>query len=367
MSIQLPFRYLEPTFFAGLLDDPVLLVRVRPLGSNLLFDCGQIHHLAKRVLTAIDAVFISHAHMDHWMGIDTIIRHLHASSKTIDIFGPPGLADKMSHKLASYDWNLAEDYWGSFRVHDIHPRLIESHLFSGPEGFSCRHLGKNPREDRIIFSNRMVQVESETCSHRVDSLIFRISERPLFRIDNRKLERLNLLPGPWLKELKHRYAHPDQGDKPLMALSRTPSGTIESPVTDVSGLCRQLMIPQEEHAIGYISDVGYTEENRQRINGLLKGVQLLVCETTFLSEAKGRARASSHLCSDDTNRLLADLRPNWFMPMHLSKTFNHRARELYSELNPPAGTRLLELPVHLTPTPLRAEMVPWNEYERRAN
>ena len=63
MGIQLPFRYLEPTFFAGLLDDPVLLVRVRPLGSNLLFDCGEIHHLAKRVLTAIEAIFISHTHM----------------------------------------------------------------------------------------------------------------------------------------------------------------------------------------------------------------------------------------------------------------------------------------------------------------
>ena len=110
MSIDLPFRYLEPTFFSGLLDDPVLLVRVRPLGSNLLFDCGQIHHLAKRILTSIDAVFISHAHMDHWMGIDTIIRHLHASSKTIDLFGPPGITDKLDHRLAAYDWNLAEEF-----------------------------------------------------------------------------------------------------------------------------------------------------------------------------------------------------------------------------------------------------------------
>ena len=34
------FRYLQPSFFAGLLDDPVLYIQVRPTGRGLLFDCG---------------------------------------------------------------------------------------------------------------------------------------------------------------------------------------------------------------------------------------------------------------------------------------------------------------------------------------
>lgn len=55
------FRYLEPTFFAGLFADPLLLVRVGPQGRNLLFDCNQLHHLAKRVLKGVEAIFISHA------------------------------------------------------------------------------------------------------------------------------------------------------------------------------------------------------------------------------------------------------------------------------------------------------------------
>jgi ribonuclease Z len=97
-----PFRYLEPTFFAGLFDDPLLLVRVRPSGRALLFDCGKMHHLAKRVYTSIDAIFISHAHMDHFMGMDSVIRHSHASPRTVDIFGPLGLSEKMAHKFACY-------------------------------------------------------------------------------------------------------------------------------------------------------------------------------------------------------------------------------------------------------------------------
>lgn len=362
MSIRLPFRHLEPTFFSGLFDDPVLLVRVRSLGSNLLFDCGKIHHMAKRVLTSIEAIFISHTHMDHWMGIDTVIRHLHASSKTIDLFGPPGIGDKLGHRLAAYDWNLAEDYWGSFRVHDIYPEKIESSLFSGPEGFARQSIGCQSRDDRIIFRNRLSQVEAETCNHRVDSLVFRINERPLLHIEKDKLEELGLIPGPWLKELKFRYSHPEHTGEPLLALRRTTTGSEEFPVSNVIELCQQVAHQQESPSIGYISDIGFTEDNLQQIISLLKDVELLVCECTFLREAKDKARASSHLCTDDVNQLLGELRPAFFLPMHLSKTYNRRSRELYSELELPSETRLIELPPHVTSAPLRPEMLEWQEY-----
>lgn len=33
------FRFLEPTFFAGLIDDPCLLIRDRPIHQSILIDC----------------------------------------------------------------------------------------------------------------------------------------------------------------------------------------------------------------------------------------------------------------------------------------------------------------------------------------
>ncbi len=135
MKVRFPFRNLEPVFFAGLIDDPIFLVRIRPTGRYLMFDCGQIHHLAKRILTGLDAVFVSHAHMDHWMGIDSVIRQVLASGRTIDLFGPPGMADKFEHKLSGYDWNLAEDYWCHFRVFEVFSDCLRCDLFPGPEHF----------------------------------------------------------------------------------------------------------------------------------------------------------------------------------------------------------------------------------------
>lgn len=59
MKIRFPFHNLVPTCFSGLLDDPLLLLRMRPNGHHLLFDCGQIHHLAKRTFTHLDTIFLS--------------------------------------------------------------------------------------------------------------------------------------------------------------------------------------------------------------------------------------------------------------------------------------------------------------------
>jgi ribonuclease Z len=357
--IRFPFRNLEPTFFAGLLDDPLLLVRVRPAGSNLLFDCGQLHHLAKRVLTALDALFISHTHMDHWMGIDSVIRHLHASPRTINLFGPPGLADKLQHKLSGYDWNLAEEHWASFSVHEIYPDRIDRWLFSGPKSFQRRSLSGQNRNDRVIYQTPHLQVSAETCEHRVPSLIYRVDEKPTFLVDSEKLEQLELVPGPWLGKLKRRFFRGAEGQADFKVLKRQGEEVYELGVADPEELTRQLQRPQQQASLGYISDIGFTLQNRNRICELMRGVDLLLCECTYLRAAKDKARTSFHLCSDDINQLLAELEPTYFLPMHLSKTYSRRTRELYQELDPPAGTTILQIPPQLTPRPLQIREIDW--------
>jgi ribonuclease Z len=361
MPISLPFRNLEPTFAAGLIDDPVLLVRIRPTGGCLMFDCGQIHHLAKRSLTCLDAVFISHAHMDHWMGIDSVVRHLHASSKVVDLFGPPGIADKFGHKLASYDWNLAEDYWGSFRVHEVFPDKICLHLFPGPERFCRQVLAVTPREEHApIYRTPYCQVFAQACEHRVASLVFRINETPGFSIDREKLSQHGLLPGPWLGELKRSFLRGGRPTGVLNILKKDAAGKPREVASgDLETLLRQIERPQRSAAIGYVSDVGFSAANCERILHCMQGVNLLVCECAFLKESKERARASHHLCTDDLNWLMEALRPDYLLPMHFSKTFSRRAADLYRELVPPPGTRLLQLPLRRTPRPLLVAEMGW--------
>ena len=141
---RLPFRYCEPAFFGGLLDDPLLFLRIRPEGRALLFDCGQIAHLAKRVVKPITAVFITHAHMDHIMGVPTLVRHHHASPLPVDLYGPPAIAERVAHLLQGFDWNLREPTWFTLRVHEIHHDRILHFRFPGSEGLAGTLTVRNP-------------------------------------------------------------------------------------------------------------------------------------------------------------------------------------------------------------------------------
>lgn len=351
MKKRLPFHYIEPAFFGGLLDDPLLFVRIRPLRRAILFDCGQISHLAKRVVKPVDTVFITHAHMDHIMGIPTLVRHHHASPRPMDIFGPPGFADRVHHLLNGFDWNLSEPTWFTLRVHEIHEDRILHYSFLGPEGFDSRFDGEEPRGGKEIWSCRYVSVEAELLDHKIPVLAFRINERPHFSIDQRRLEQQGLVPGDWILDLK-KSAWKGGMESPVVVPHRDGGEKRYDSTDDLDRLYAAIQGDLKPASIGYLCDVGWTEGNREKILGLLKGVTLLCTECAFLASNVDKARASFHLCTSDLNELLTQLSPDYLLPMHLSKSYLRRTDDLYKELYAPKGTTILQLPVHIVPAPL---------------
>ena len=352
------FHTIEPYVCSGLLDDPLLLVRVRPTGRSLLFDCGQMLHLAKRTLRSIDAVFVSHAHMDHFMGLDHLVRHTHVSSRPLDLYGPPGIAARVGHKLASYVWNLAEEWWRTIHVHEVHEDHIEHHQFAGARGFTGERLGSASRCGATIHVEAYVTVEAELCDHGLPVLVFRLTETEVFSIDPAALAREALHPGPWLRELKKRWQRGETGRGPLVVLRNTVDGPQDATIADDAALYRQLRSNRPAASIGYATDIGFSAGNRQRLQGLLADVSLFCCECTFLAEDVQKARASRHLCTTDVNQLAADLQPRTLLPLHLSKAYIRNPRALYRELKPPPATRLLELPDYVTARPLLLTELP---------
>jgi ribonuclease Z len=345
------FHSIEPYFCGGLLDDPLLLVRVRPTGRSLLFDCGQLHHLAKRTLRSIDAVFVSHAHMDHFMGLDHLVRHTHVSSRPLDLFGPPGIAQRVGHKLAGYDWNLAEPWWRTIHVHEIHADRIEEHRFAGARSFAGEALGSRPRCGPDIYRTPLVRVAAQLLDHGLPVLAFRLTEAEVFSIDPARLAAEGLQPGAWLRELKARWKTGTLDTRPLEVLRTAPHGAQSDSTPDAAALYDRLRADRPAASLGYLTDIGFSAANRRLMQDLFGGVSLLCCECTFLAADMDKARASHHLCSSDVNSLAAGIAPRALLPMHLSKAYVRQPQRLYDELAPPEGTRLLRLPAYLTPRP----------------
>lgn len=347
-----PFRFLEPTLFAGLIDDPLLLVRVRPLRESILFDCGEIHHMAKRVVKAVSALFITHAHMDHFMGFDAFVRHNHVSPKIFDIFGPPEIAGKIACKLAGYDWNLTEPDWCGFRVHEIHSVLNRAASLPGKDGFPCRPLDETPRTGTEIYGNTYMDVKAELCDHRIPALVFRATERPSFNLDVAKMGRLGVVRGDWLRRLKRGFYGGFTGQGPLLVPFRRGEGVLEEPVKDCRAFYDSIRGEEAPASIGYVTDIGASPENMEKVVAFMEGVTLLVCECTFLARDRDKALASFHLSTTDLNLLVERIRPRFVLPMHFSKSYGGRVNQLYEELEMPPGVTLLQLPEHLTPRPI---------------
>jgi len=350
-----PFRYIEPTFFSGLFDDPLLLIYVRPLGRCLLFDCGQMHHLAKRVLKSIDAIFVSHAHMDHFMGMDIFIRHSHVSPRTIDVFGPPGIARKMEYKFSAYDWNLADTFWGNFRVAEIDGHRITTTVYRGPDAFAPTPEGVRIGE---IYGNRFLKVESALCEHRIPVLAYRITETPAFMVDDARMAAAGVLKGAWIKDLE-RLFHTGTMEAASLTYHTGANGRVEEATTsDAAAFYERIRRMEEPASVGYLTDIGYSEENLERVERLLSGVTLLICECAFLAADQEKAAASRHLCTTNLNRLLERLRPRYVVPMHLSKGYLENSVGLYREIEPPPGVTVIKLPDRLTPRPIMTCEVP---------
>jgi ribonuclease Z len=82
-----------PTARRGL---PALLVRRG--GDRLLFDCGEgtQRQLVQTVgLPEIDAVFLTHFHADHWLGLPGMLKsfELRDRERPLTLFGPPGTTE----------------------------------------------------------------------------------------------------------------------------------------------------------------------------------------------------------------------------------------------------------------------------------
>ena len=81
---------------------PAILLRAG--GERILLDCGEgtQHQLLRSIgLPELDAIFITHLHLDHWLGLPGMIKtfDMRDRDRPLDVFGPPGLKQLFQQTL----------------------------------------------------------------------------------------------------------------------------------------------------------------------------------------------------------------------------------------------------------------------------
>ncbi len=323
-----------PSSFAAQLvndpfGDPALLVGLRWERRALLFDLGDLTAASPADLLKVSQVFVSHTHMDHFIGFDHLLRTILGRERTLQIFGPPGIVDNVAGKLAGYTWNLVEVYTLGFEVHEVHAGHVRATAFEAPRRWARRDAGDRPLAGPL-FADPHFSVDAAPLDHRVPSMAFALTERFHVNVLREPLEAMGLGVGPWLTEVKRllRAGAPDE--TPVRA-GGGGAGGADARELPLGELRRRIVRITRGQKLAYVADAIYSAPNIERIVALAKGADLFYCEAAFLDRDVSRSRDRYHLTARQAGALARAAEARRLIVFHHSPKYRQDPAALHAE------------------------------------
>lgn len=313
---------LRPRLLNGQTGDPALLVSMRWQGRAVLIDLGRIDRTPGAVLLPIEAVFVSHTHMDHFMGFDQLLRLFLAREGTLRLFGPTGIADCVQGKLAGYTWNLTDEYAFSIDVTEIDETTMTSCRFAAARKFAREPLGTVPF-DGVALEDTHFRVEAAPLDHKIVSMAYAVTERTHLNVRPDALEHAGLRPGPWLNVLKTavRGGRPDDFAIDVAPGDRRTMGALRDELLNVT--------PGQK--IAYVVDTLFSPANADRIVRLARGADVFFCESPFLDADLDQASKRYHLTAGQAGALARAAGARRLQVFHFSPRYEGRYGEIVAE------------------------------------
>lgn len=314
--------------------DPGLYVDFRFEKRALLFDLGDLSALPPRKLLRISDVFVSHAHMDHFCGFDRLLRICLGRGGGLRLYGPPGFAQQVAHKLAAYTWDLVAHYASDFvvEVRELGADgLLGGLRLRGRRSFEPEPLPPRPVQEGVLLEEPNFLVRTAVLDHGTPCLGFALEERTHFNVWRNRLAELGLPTGPWLQDLKAAVARNAPDETPVRAWWRDAGGLHER-LLALGPLKAEVLQPVPGEKIGYVTDVAFTAGNRRRIVALTANATQLFIESVFLEEDAAHAARKHHLTAHQAGAIARAAGARMVIPFHFSPRYSGRIDELRREL-----------------------------------
>lgn len=244
-----------------------------------LIDCGEATQIQlrrfKARFQAIDHIFISHLHGDHFFGLPGLLSSMHllGRKQELNIYCPEELKtiidaiNKVSETRLSYTIN-----W----------------KFTGDTGMD------------LLFEDDKVEVFSFPLRHRIFCTGFLFREKPLLRkIDKYKLEKLNISVAD-IQLLRKGYDVVNADGETV----KNAEATLDAP-------------PARSYA--YCSDTIYTPATVE----FVKNVDLLYHESTFLEDKADRAAKTYHTTARQAAEIARAANVKQLLLGHFSARYGH--------------------------------------------
>ena len=328
---------MRPRFFPmlvnGRLGDPALYVGFLMERRAMLFDLGDLHALTPRKILRLTDIFVSHAHVDHFIGFDHLLRTILGRGMRLRLWGPAGFADRVEAKLAGYTWNLV----GRFRddlVLDVTEvggaGTARAARFRLKNGFAREESGNAGLAGGVLLDEPSLRVRAAMLDHGIPCLAFALEETAHINVWPDRLARLGLATGPWLAELKAaiRAGRPDETPIAVRWRAAHPDSAPTLPL----GRLREVVSETPGQRIAYVTDAAPTEANARAVADLAGDADVLFIEAAFAATDAATAAERAHLTTAEAGRLARLAGVGRVEPFHFSARYGGDAVRMIREV-----------------------------------
>jgi ribonuclease Z len=314
----------------GPFGDPGLFVPFVFDKRAFLFDIGDIQSLDGRDVLKISHIFVSHTHIDHFIGFDRLLRICLGRDKTVHIYGPAGIHRNVEGKLAGYTWNLVQNYENRFvlNVSEVTPSRIHTQTYHCRDRFLLKSPPRTVPFSGKLLAEPSLSVSSEILDHDIPCLGFALTERFHVNIMKDRLTALGLPVGPWIGLFKKALF---EGRSPAMEIA-VPLGKDSEirryPLGELSADIARITPGQK---IAYVTDAADTPANREKIRRLALDADQLFIESAFLAEDREMAERKHHLTAHRAGALAGEAGARQFTLFHFSPRYTGREQVLIDE------------------------------------
>lgn len=330
---------MNPSFSSYLVNDvfgdPGLYVEVRWSKRALLFDLGQNDALGPTKLLRANDIFVSHTHMDHFIGFDAVLRVALGRGKTLRLYGPPGLITNVKGKLEGYTWNLVDGYPLSIEVHEFQADAVYRARFHATDGFAGHWDVPAPKPGQTVGSfpileDPMFTVRAVALNHRIPSFAYALQEQFHINVNKQKLHDAGLPVGSWLKDVKQYLWQGKSDDFHFMSTLyfEHHKQDLEFVLGDVRD--RFLTVTRGQKIV-YVVDARYDEENEAKIIDLARGADILYCEAPYLDRDAEKAEERYHLTARQAGLMARKAGVRDLIVFHFSPRYTGQGQELVRE------------------------------------
>lgn len=331
---------MTPSFSSYLVNDvfgdPGVYVEVRWSKRALLFDLGHNEVLGPTRLLRANDIFISHTHMDHFIGFDALLRVALGRGKTLRLYGPPGLIANVQGKLNGYTWNLVDGYPLAIQVREFHEGETRTATFLATDAFRIQEGAPDHWSQRgapgifPVLEDSMFTICAVALDHRIPSFAYSLQEQFHINVNKQKLHDAGLPVGSWLKDVKQYLweGKPDAFRFTATLYFEHRKQELEFVLGEVRD--RFLTVTRGQK-LAYVVDARYDAVNEEKIVELARGADLFYCESPYLDRDADKAGERYHLTAKQAGLMARKAEVRELIVFHFSPRYTGLGNEIVRE------------------------------------